>query len=29
LSLLPTQSAPEWDSLMVSPRYMHALGLLP
>jgi beta-N-acetylhexosaminidase len=29
LSLLPTQSAPDWDSLMVSPRYMHALGLLP
>jgi beta-N-acetylhexosaminidase len=27
--LLPTQAAPEWDALMVSPRYMHALGLLP
>jgi beta-N-acetylhexosaminidase len=29
LALLPTQASPEWDELMVSPRYMQALALLP
>jgi beta-N-acetylhexosaminidase len=29
LALLPTQAAPDWDELMVSPRYMQALALLP
>ncbi len=29
LALLPTTGAPDWDTLMVSPRYMHALSLLP
>ena len=29
LALLPTAAAPDWDSLMVSARYMHALSLLP
>ncbi len=29
LALLPTTPAPEWDDLMVSPSYMHALGLIP
>ena len=28
-ALLPATPAPEWDDLMVSPRYMHALGLIP
>jgi beta-N-acetylhexosaminidase len=28
-SLLPVVPAPEWDALMVSPDYMHALDLLP
>ena len=27
--LLPRSKAPKWDQLMVEPRYMHALGLLP
>lgn len=27
--LLPRAKAPKWDQLMVEPRYMHALGLLP
>ncbi|MEY5098361.1 MAG: hypothetical protein RJA36_1080 [Pseudomonadota bacterium] len=29
LALLPSASAPDWDGLMVEPRYMHALSLLP
>jgi len=29
LSLLPATPAPDWDELMVSPRYMRALSLLP
>lgn len=29
LALLPTTPVPEWDELMVSPAYMHALDLLP
>ena len=29
LALLPAGPAPDWDELMVSPRYMHALGLIP
>ena len=29
LALLPTSVAPDWDELMVEPRYMHALSLLP
>ncbi len=29
LALLPTAAAPDWDELMVSPRYMRALSLLP
>ena len=28
-ALLPATVAPEWDDLMVSPSYMHALGLVP
>lgn len=28
-SLLPSAPAPDWDDLMVSARYMHALSLLP
>ena len=28
-ALLPAKPAPEWDNLMVSPSYMHALGLIP
>ena len=28
-ALLPAMPAPEWDNLMVSPSYMHALGLIP
>ncbi len=28
-ALLPAAPAPEWDDLMVSPSYMHALGLIP
>ena len=29
LGLLPSGTAPAWDDLMVSARYMHALSLLP
>ena len=29
LALLPVGEAPEWDELMVQPRYMQALRLLP
>lgn len=29
LNLLPRQPAPDWDTLMVEPAYMHAMGLLP
>ena len=29
MALLPQRSAPDWDTLMVEPAYMHALGLLP
>ncbi|MFN4360299.1 MAG: beta-N-acetylhexosaminidase [Hylemonella sp.] len=29
LALLPQTPAPDWDALMVSPAYMHALDLLP
>jgi beta-N-acetylhexosaminidase len=29
LALLPAGAAVEWDELMVSDRYMHALSLLP
>ena len=29
LALLPATPAPLWDDLMVSPSYMHALGLIP
>jgi len=29
LALLPTEAAPDWDQLMVSAGYMHALSLLP
>jgi beta-N-acetylhexosaminidase len=29
LALLPQGRAMNWDSLMVSDRYMHALSLLP
>ena len=29
LDLLPKTRAPKWDELMIEPRYMHALGLLP
>ena len=29
LALLPATPAPEWDNLMVSASYMHALGLIP
>ncbi len=29
LALLPPTSAPDWDALMVSERYMQALSLLP
>ena len=29
LALLPATPSPEWDDLMVSPSYMHALGLIP
>lgn len=28
-ALLPVGSAPSWEGLMVEPRYMHALALLP
>ncbi len=28
-ALLPQTPAPDWDALMVSPAYMHALDLLP
>jgi beta-N-acetylhexosaminidase len=28
-ALLPATPAPQWDELMVSPAYMHALDLLP
>jgi beta-N-acetylhexosaminidase len=28
-ALLPATPAPEWDALMVSPAYMHALDLIP
>ena len=28
-ALLPDSPPPDWDELMVSPRYMHALSLLP
>ena len=28
-ALLPAALAPGWDDLMVSPSYMHALGLIP
>jgi len=28
-ALLPATSAPQWDELMVSPAYMHALDLMP
>lgn len=28
LALLPLTPAPDWDSLMVSPAYMHALDLM-
>jgi beta-N-acetylhexosaminidase len=27
--LLPRDKALKWDQLMVEPRYMHALSLLP
>jgi len=29
LALLPQTPAPDWDELMVTPAYMHALDLLP
>jgi beta-N-acetylhexosaminidase len=29
LALLPRSASPDWDSLMVQPDYMHALGLVP
>ena len=29
LALLPQTPAPDWDQLMISPAYMHALDLLP
>ncbi len=29
LALLPQTPAPDWDELMVSPAYMHALDLVP
>ena len=29
LALLPIGTAPEWDELMVQPRYMQALRTLP
>jgi beta-N-acetylhexosaminidase len=29
LALLPRSAAPDWDSLMVQPAYIHALGLVP
>ncbi len=29
LALLPATPSPVWDDLMVSPNYMHALGLIP
>ncbi len=29
LALLPEAASPDWDELMVSPRYMRALSLLP
>ncbi len=29
LALLPQTPAPDWDELMVSPAYMHALDLMP
>jgi beta-N-acetylhexosaminidase len=29
LALLPQTPAPDWDELMVSPSYMHALDLIP
>jgi beta-N-acetylhexosaminidase len=29
LALLPRVAAPDWDSLMVQPEYMHALDQLP
>jgi beta-N-acetylhexosaminidase len=29
LALLPVGDAPAWDDLMVQPRYMQALRLLP
>lgn len=29
LALLPTTAMPDWDELMVSPSYMHALDLIP
>jgi beta-N-acetylhexosaminidase len=29
LDLLPRSKAPKWDELMVEPRYLHALSLLP
>jgi len=29
LALLPATPASEWDALMVSPAYMHALDLIP
>ena len=29
LALLPRVAAPDWDSLMVQPEYMHALDLIP
>ena len=28
-ALLPAMPAPQWDALMVSPAYMHALDLMP
>ena len=29
LDLLPTTPGQDWDSLMLQPAYMHAMGLLP
>jgi beta-N-acetylhexosaminidase len=29
LALVPRAAAMDWDTLMVSARYMHALSLLP
>jgi len=28
-ALLPVSPAPQWDALMVSPAYVHAMGLIP